>query len=58
MTPSDFDRDAPPCWGTDAIPAVPDACGTTPLFGEKLRATDDNGPDSPDGGGGDQGTLF
>ncbi|MYX26822.1 hypothetical protein GTY75_09095 [Streptomyces sp. SID8381] len=39
MTPGDFDRDAPlrPAvgGGTAVVPAVPDECGTVPLFGDE-----------------------
>ncbi|WUO09835.1 hypothetical protein OG985_05450 [Streptomyces sp. NBC_00289] len=40
MTPDDFDRDAPlrldvPV-GPTAVPAVPDECGTSPLFGDEM----------------------
>ncbi|MET7451310.1 hypothetical protein ABZT03_05295 [Streptomyces sp. NPDC005574] len=39
MTPDDFDREAPlrldvPV-GATAVPAVPDECGTSPLFGDE-----------------------
>ncbi|MFJ2263739.1 hypothetical protein ACIOKD_36545 [Streptomyces sp. NPDC087844] len=39
MTPDDFDQDAPPRPGKPAGPAavlaVPDECGTAPLFGDE-----------------------
>jgi hypothetical protein len=39
MTPDDFDRDAPLRLdvrvGSTAVPAVPDECGTSPLFGDE-----------------------
>ncbi|KAA0942215.1 MULTISPECIES: hypothetical protein [Streptomyces] len=41
MTPDDFDEDAPPRPDTPAgpptVPAVPDECGTAPLFGDETQ---------------------
>ncbi|MEU3199659.1 hypothetical protein [Streptomyces sp. NPDC006996] len=40
MAPADFDRDAPavPDASDPHVPAVPDECGTVPLFGEDPAA--------------------
>ncbi|MFH8469174.1 hypothetical protein [Streptomyces sp. NPDC017991] len=42
MTPDDFDEDAPPRpdapAGPAAVLAVPDECGTAPLFGDESPA--------------------
>ncbi|MFF4057653.1 hypothetical protein ACFYZ0_18090 [Streptomyces sp. NPDC001708] len=40
MVPADFDRDAPasPDAADRPVPAVPDECGTVPLFGEESAA--------------------
>ncbi|MEU3281452.1 hypothetical protein [Streptomyces antibioticus] len=40
MAPADFDRDAPdaPDVADRPVPAVPDECGTVPLFGEGSAA--------------------
>ncbi|WP_406380370.1 hypothetical protein [Streptomyces sp. NBC_00197] len=41
MTPDEFDRDAPLCQGDPGpavVPAVPDECGTAPLFGDERPA--------------------
>jgi hypothetical protein len=39
MTPDEFDQDASPLpdvtAGPAAVPAVPDECGTAPLFGDE-----------------------
>ncbi|MFG2310832.1 hypothetical protein ACGFS9_19470 [Streptomyces sp. NPDC048566] len=47
MTPESFGHDAAPQTAVDAaaVPAVPDACGTPPLFGEERPRT------RPAGGG-------
>ncbi|MFG2512626.1 hypothetical protein [Streptomyces sp. NPDC048584] len=37
MAPADFDRDAPDAVD-HPVPAVPDECGTAPLFGEDPAA--------------------
>jgi hypothetical protein len=42
MTPDDFDEEAPPRQDVDTdsatVPAVPDECGTPPLFGDEPPA--------------------
>ncbi|WP_221349552.1 hypothetical protein [Streptomyces beigongshangae] len=39
MTPDDFGQDAPrPPDAPAAVPAVPDECGTAPLFGDDTPA--------------------
>ncbi|MET7746611.1 hypothetical protein [Streptomyces sp. NPDC005385] len=41
MTPDEFDRDAPlrrDAAGAVTVPAVPDECGTAPLFGDERAA--------------------
>ncbi|MDH6629381.1 hypothetical protein M2271_007217 [Streptomyces sp. LBL] len=58
MVPADFDRDASdaPNPGTRRVPAVPDECGTVPLFGEDPTTAHTPGtrmpapafPDQPD----------
>ncbi|MEV7141828.1 hypothetical protein [Streptomyces tauricus] len=44
MTPDDFDQDAPlrpdVPGGPAAVLAVPDECGTAPLFGDETPAAD------------------
>ncbi|MFF0189094.1 hypothetical protein [Streptomyces sp. NPDC005244] len=48
MTPDEFDRDAPlrpDVAGAAAVPAVPDECGTAPLFGDERAAPPARGTD-------------
>ncbi|MEU8794027.1 hypothetical protein [Streptomyces sp. NPDC048643] len=48
MTPDEFDRDAPlrqDDAGPAVVPAVPDECGTAPLFGDERAARHDRGPE-------------
>ncbi|MEW2167346.1 hypothetical protein AB0912_30750 [Streptomyces sp. NPDC007084] len=64
MTPESFGHDAPPRPTAEqaAVPAVPDACGTAPLFGEKTRterrAEAPSGPAAGPGERGHQEALF
>ncbi|GBQ04368.1 hypothetical protein SSP531S_58620 [Streptomyces spongiicola] len=40
MVPADFDRDTPDSPGAEVrrVPAIPDVCGTAPMFGEDPTA--------------------
>ncbi|MER7497082.1 hypothetical protein ABT033_31355 [Streptomyces pharetrae] len=62
MTPDDFDREAALRLdvgaGPAAIPAVPDECGTAPLFGDETAGPRRRGPERRPAVPVDQDSLF
>jgi hypothetical protein len=62
MTPHDFDREAAlrrdVGAGPAVIPAVPDECGTAPLFGDEMAVSRRRGPERRPAAAVDQDSLF